>query len=108
VRADHLIKDELGGGVFQFWGDYVDVFERRAGQWKILHRIVARRFVNVLPPSDGNGGDFTLAPGGGYVEYARTPDDPTYWDLARIAAACAPAAPADQTDEIPDPHGASL
>ena len=42
VRADHLIKDELGGGIFQFWGDYVDVFERRAGQWKILHRVVAR------------------------------------------------------------------
>jgi hypothetical protein len=108
VRADHLIKDELGGGIFQFWGDYVDVFERRAGHWKILHRVVARRFVNVVPPSASNGGDFTLAPGGGYVEYARTPDDPTYWDLARIAAACAPGAPADRTDEIPDRHGASL
>jgi ketosteroid isomerase-like protein len=108
VRADHLIKDELGGGIFQFWGDYVDVFERRAGQWKILHRIVARRFVNVVPPSASNGGDFTLAPGGGYVEYARSRDDPTYWDLPRIAAACAPGAPADRTDEIPDRHGASL
>ena len=108
VRADHLIKDELGGGIFQFWGDYVDVFERRAGQWKILHRIVARRFVNVVPPSAGNGGGFTLAPGGGYVEYARSRDDSTYWDLARIAAACAPGVPADRTDEIPDRHGASL
>jgi ketosteroid isomerase-like protein len=107
VRADHLVKDELGGGIFQFWGDYVDVFERRAGQWKILHRVVVRRFVNVVPPSTTNGGDFTLAPGGGYVEYARSPDDPTYWDLARIAASCAPGGPAGRTDEIPDHDGAS-
>jgi hypothetical protein len=108
VRADHLIKDELGGGIFQFWGDYVDVFEQRAGQWKILHRVVVRRFVNVLPPSTTNGGDFTLLPGGGYVEYARSSDDPTYWDLARIAASCAPGGSAGRTDEIPDHDGASL
>ena len=108
VRADHLVKDELGGGIFQFWGDYVDVFEQRAGQWKILHRVVVRRFVHVVPPSTTNGGDFTLAPGGGYVEYARSRDDPTYWDLARIAASCAPGSPAGRTDEIPDHDGASL
>jgi SnoaL-like domain len=101
VRADHLISDELGGGIFQFWGSYVDVFEQRDGQWKILHRIVVRRFVNVLPRSVTNGGDFTLAPGGGYVEYSRSRDDPTYWDLARIAAACASGSPADGTDEVP-------
>jgi ketosteroid isomerase-like protein len=104
VRADHLIKAELGGGIFQFWGDYVDVFEQRAGQWKILHRIVVRRFVNVVPPSMTNGADFTLAPGGGYVEYSRSRDDPTYWDLTRIAAACAPGS----SDEISDQTGASL
>ena len=108
VRADHLIKDELGGGIFQFWGDYVDVFEQRAGQWKILHRVVVRRFVHVVPPSTTNGGDFTLAPGGGYVEYSRSRDDPTYWDLARIAAACAPGRCADRTDEVPDRDGVSL
>jgi ketosteroid isomerase-like protein len=90
VRADHLVKDELGGGIFQFWGSYVDVFEQRDEQWKILHRVVVRRFVNVVPRSMTNGNDFTLAAGVGYVEYARSRDDPTYWDLARIAAACAP------------------
>jgi len=94
VRADHLIKPELGGGVFQFWGSYVDVFERRDGQWKILHRVVVRRFVNVLPGLADNGGGFTLAAGPGYVEYSRSHEDPTYWDTDRIAAACAP----DQTD----------
>jgi ketosteroid isomerase-like protein len=104
VRADHLIKAELGGGIFQFWGDYVDVFEQRAGKWKILHRIVVRRFVNVVPPSMTNGADFTLAPGGGYVEYSRSRDDPTYWDLTRIATACVPGS----SDEISDQTGASL
>jgi ketosteroid isomerase-like protein len=87
--ADHLVKDELGGGIFQFWGSYVDVFEQRNEQWKILHRVVVRRFVNVVPRSLTNGKDFTLAPSAGYVEHARSHDDPTYWDLARIAAACA-------------------
>jgi ketosteroid isomerase-like protein len=90
VRADHLIKDELGGGIFQFWGSYVDVFARRQGQWRIQHRIVVRRFVNVIPGSLDNGGDFVIAPGSGYVDYTRTTDDPTYWDDERIAAACAP------------------
>lgn len=90
VRADHLIKDEYGGGIFQFWGDYDDVFERRGGEWKILHRVVVRRFVNVVPKADTNGGGFTLAPGTGYAEYARSRDDPTYWDPRRIAAACNP------------------
>jgi ketosteroid isomerase-like protein len=107
VRADHLVKDELGGGIFQFWGSYVDVFEQRDEQWKILHRIVVRRFVNVVPRSMTNGEDFTLAPGGGYVEYSRSRDDPTYWDLARIAATCASGSSADRTDEIPDHPGAS-
>jgi len=107
VRADHLIKPELGGGIFQFWGSYVDVFEQRAGQWKILNRVVVRRFVNVLPGSATNGGDFTLALGPGYVEYSRSPDDPTYWDLDRIAAACAAGHPAGRTDAAPDHHGAS-
>jgi len=88
VRADHLIKDEYGGGVFQFWGDYVDVFEQRGGQWKILHRVVVRRFANVVPKADTNGGGFTLSAGTGYAEYARTPDDPTYWQPRRIAAEC--------------------
>lgn len=100
VRADHLIKAELGGGIFQFWGDYVDVFEQRDEQWKILHRIVVRRFVNVVSRSMTNGADFTLAPGGGYVEYSRSRDDPTYWDLTRIATACV----SGSSDEI----GASL
>jgi ketosteroid isomerase-like protein len=111
VRADHLVKDELGGGIFQFWGSYVDVFEQRDGQWKILHRIVVRRFANVVPRSVSNGADFTLAPGGGYVEYSRCRDDPTYWDLTRIAAACAPGGTdeiPDRTDEIRDQTGASL
>jgi SnoaL-like domain len=108
VRADHLVKDELGGGIFQFWGSYVDVFEQRGEQWKILHRIVVRRFVNVVPRSMTNGEHFTLAPGGGYVEYSRSRDDPTYWDLARIAASCASGSSAGQTDEIPDHPGASL
>jgi len=107
VRADHLIKPELGGGVFQFWGSYVDAFERRDGQWKILHRVVVRRFVNVLPGSAGNGGGFTLAPGPGYVEYSRSPADPTYWDLDRVAAACAPGSSADRTAVVPDDQGAS-
>jgi ketosteroid isomerase-like protein len=88
VRADHLIKDEYGGGVFQFWGDYVDVFEQRAGQWKILHRAVVRRFANVLPKADTNGAGFALSAGTGYAEYERTPGDPTYWDAGQIAAAC--------------------
>jgi len=40
--------------------------------------------------SGDNGTTLTLAPGAGYVEYARSHDDPTYWDLARIAPlACA-------------------
>jgi len=115
VRADHLIKDELGGGIFAFWGSYVDVFEQRDGQWKILHRVVVRRFANVLAPSASNGADFTLAPGGGYVDYARSHQDPSYWDLAAIAAACAPgaastssgSADAGSTDEITDQSGAS-
>jgi ketosteroid isomerase-like protein len=88
VRADHLIKDSYGGGIFQFWGDYVDVFERRGGQWRILHRVVVRRFATVVQKADDNGGGFTLAPAAGYAEYARTRDDPTYWDPRRIAAEC--------------------
>jgi 3-phenylpropionate/cinnamic acid dioxygenase small subunit len=88
VRADHLIKEEYGGGVFQFWGDYVDVFEQRSGQWRILHRAVIRRFANVVPKALSNGGGFTLSAGTGYAEYARNGDDPTYWDQRRIADEC--------------------
>jgi hypothetical protein len=88
VRADHLIKEEHGGGVFQFWGDYVDVFEQRGGQWRILHRAVVRRFGNVVPKAVNNGGGFTLSAGPGYAEYARSGDDPTYWDQRRIADEC--------------------
>jgi hypothetical protein len=90
VRADHLIKDELGGGIFQFWGSYVDVLTRRDGQWRIQHRIVVRRFVNVIARAMDNGAEFVMAPGSGYVDYTRSTDDPTYWGLERIAAACAP------------------
>lgn len=88
VRADHLIRDSHGGGVFQFWGDYVDVFEQRVGQWRILHRAVVRRFANLVTKSDSNGGGFTLSAGTGYAEYARSGDDPTYWDQRRIADEC--------------------
>jgi ketosteroid isomerase-like protein len=100
VKADHLIKDSYGGGIFQFWGDYVDVFERRGGHWKILHRVVVRRFANVVPKADDNGGGFALSAGTGYVEYARTPDDPTYWDPRRIGAECSSTRSAHPT-EVP-------
>jgi ketosteroid isomerase-like protein len=90
VRADHLIKDELGGGIFQFWGSYVDVVARREGRWRIRHRIVVRRFVNVIPRAMDNAAGFVMAPGTGYVDYRRGHEDPTYWPADRVAAACAP------------------
>jgi ketosteroid isomerase-like protein len=44
VRANHMLEGDPEWTVEEFWGRYLDRFERRNGQWLIAHRVVARDF----------------------------------------------------------------
>lgn len=71
VTAHHLHRDEPREMIFH--GRYLDLFERRDGAWKILHRRVVmdwHRFVNV----DADPNDEVLAP---IKKGARAAEDPS-------------------------------
>jgi ketosteroid isomerase-like protein len=90
VRADHFIRASLGGGIFTFWGRYVDVFERRSSAWRILHRVIVRTASTVSPARTDNGAGFELAADSPYVPARRDEEDPGYWrDVERFRAASA-------------------
>lgn len=79
VRADHFIKESLGGGIFTFWGRYVDLFERDSSGWRIRHRVIVRTATNISPACSGNGAGFELAADSPYIQERRDREDPGYW-----------------------------
>lgn len=54
--AYHRLEPEGAAGKDDIWGiRYVDRFERRAGEWRIAHRVVAQEWRRVEPVPAGRG-----------------------------------------------------
>lgn len=66
--GQHVLKD---GRRLHTLVRYVDRFERRAGEWRIIHRIVLTEATDVVPASDG-------PPLGPPSRARRDKDDPSY------------------------------
>lgn len=76
VSAGHLFPGATQD--MHFYGRYLDRFEKRDNEWKILHRQVVMDWNKLLPVDDQRDSDAfrDLAKGGHY------PDDPLYTLLA--------------------------
>lgn len=72
VFAYHVPKGKVGQEYEIFVGRYLDRLERRAGEWKILHRLCVNDFSAVVP----HAGQMSSHPV--YIAGSRAPDDPSY------------------------------
>jgi ketosteroid isomerase-like protein len=77
VTASHLIRPELGGGLFWFAGRYVDRFEKRSGEWRIAHRKLLRSWEKVEPARALDGGVAVPDPAP-HTDGLRTREDLSY------------------------------
>ena len=71
VTARHLGTDDRGPTLMSFGGRYVDRFERRDGEWKIVHRAVVHEWDKVENIE-------AAYPPGRFTDGVRGPDDLSY------------------------------
>jgi ketosteroid isomerase-like protein len=78
VTASHVIRPELGGGLFWFAGRYIDRFEKRSGEWRIAHRRLLRTWEKVEPAARALDGGVALPDPSPHTDGLRTREDPSY------------------------------
>ena len=80
----HRMRSDSGFTDFWHQGRYLDVFEKRNGEWKILHRMIAndldRWFETIDLPAMMQG----AVPDGGWVRGCRGEKDPSYRGFGTI------------------------
>jgi hypothetical protein len=72
VMASHVLSPARGGGLVWFSGRYIDRFECRDGDWRIVLRSVFRTWDRVDVPPNALEGDMSLPNG------VRSSEDPSY------------------------------
>lgn len=74
----HRLRNDQGFTDFWHQGRYLDVFERRDGEWKILHRVISNDFDRWIPTIDLPAMMSVVVPENASLRGCRGPDDPSY------------------------------
>ena len=81
----HRLRREKGFADFWHQGRYLDVFEKRDGEWRILHRVLANDFDRWIETIDVATLVSAAAPQNASLRGCRGTDDPSYLGFGLLA-----------------------